>query len=626
MKLVKPISTGINALSHTPQYRMHKYFARRPFNVFSNLIEHYSNEDDIVLDLFCGGGVTVFEAISLKRKAIGIDLNPLATFITKMQIYSQNYDKTKENISNFIIKVKERYSFLYQIKLLNDEGFINWLEWAYVVECPHCNAEIVLVEKNKIKNGLYKCQNKDCLGVSGIKRTNAIPKKSIPIRINYQSKKENKTITKAIDDKKEINEIVDFEITHKDLKGLIFPKEKIPIDMDRQFEDKLREKGIIYYSDFYTNRNFKLLTLIFNDILSLKTQVTEHQLDELYFLFSSTLRYSNKMSRVTENWENGNPTSMDKHAFWLPNEYIENNILKILEDRAQAILKGFLFSSKKLPNEIKECKSFSELQNSNNSYLILNQSSTSLPLNDKSVDVIITDPPYGSNVQYAELSIIWNAWFQIYAKKDNFMYRELEAVSNRKKGYKGSKTETDYERLMYLIFSEAYRVLKPDGYLVFTFNNKNIRVWLAMIRAVAFSGFSLPEDGVLFQDYIDSYKNTAHLRFSGNITGDFIYSFKKEANKNAYKPMHNSLIELIDALTNQTISEIFSSVQEISNIQLYKLIFSKLASSITNYIIWAKEYKKPLTELDEFSDDFVSKILERKLLYNNGKWKIKNAQ
>lgn len=146
---------------------------------------------------------------------------------------------------------------------------------------------------------------------------------------------------------------------------------------------------------------------------------------------------------------------------------------------------------------------------------------------DESVDAVITDPPYGSNVQYAELSVIWNAWYAIYRGLDRCVYKEEEAVVSRKSNYKGAKDENDYEELLYEVYSESARVLKPGGYLVFTFNNKNIKVWAAMLKAVARAGFYLPEDGILFQDYIESYKNTAHLRFSGNIQGDFIYSFRK---------------------------------------------------------------------------------------------------
>ena len=84
--MVEPIGESVKARGHTAQYQMHKYFARRPYNVFRRLIEHYTEKGDIVLDCFCGGGVTVFESLALNRKAVGVDINPLATFITEMQI------------------------------------------------------------------------------------------------------------------------------------------------------------------------------------------------------------------------------------------------------------------------------------------------------------------------------------------------------------------------------------------------------------------------------------------------------------------------------------------------------------------------------------------------------------
>ena len=43
-------------------------------------------------------------------------------------------------------------------------------------------------------------------------------------------------------------------------------------------------------------------------------------------------------------------------------------------------------------------------------YHLQNRSSTSIPLPDSSVDVIITDPPYGSYIHYADLTNFWAVW------------------------------------------------------------------------------------------------------------------------------------------------------------------------------------------------------------------------
>ena len=46
------------------------------------LIEAYTREGETVLDPFCGSGVVPFEALSLRRNAIGNDLNPYAFVLT----------------------------------------------------------------------------------------------------------------------------------------------------------------------------------------------------------------------------------------------------------------------------------------------------------------------------------------------------------------------------------------------------------------------------------------------------------------------------------------------------------------------------------------------------------------
>lgn len=64
-------------------YGVHPYFTRRPYNVVSRYIQHFSNEKDRVLDPFGGSGVTAIEAFLHNRVGIQNDINPLANFIAK---------------------------------------------------------------------------------------------------------------------------------------------------------------------------------------------------------------------------------------------------------------------------------------------------------------------------------------------------------------------------------------------------------------------------------------------------------------------------------------------------------------------------------------------------------------
>jgi len=612
------INSTVKALSHTPQYRMHKYFARRPYNVFSNLIEHYSDKGQIVLDIFCGGGVTVFEGVKLERNVIGVDLNPLATFITKMQMFNGDIKDLKKQIHKFISEKIDSLQELYNIHFFDDEGYCEWIEWAYDVLCPECGNSIILTEENKVKNGFYRCSNEKCSCQNGVARTKCKSNGAIPIRIKYISMNDKKVKVRILT-KEEADIILKSEKNYyPKLKDLVYPSFEFPMNWDRQKEDKLYEKGILRYSDIYSNRNLYILSTIFKDIMQ-ENESGNIFSDYLYFIFSSSLRYTNKMSRVTENWEGGNPTCMDKHAYYLPNSFIENNVINVFKERAKAIIKGCEFSKKELAKDSKESSYFA-FNKDTCDYCIINGSSDSLPLPDESIDVIITDPPYGSNVQYAELSVVWNAWYQIYANKESFIYREKEAVSNRKRNYEGSKTEDDYEMLLYGIYKEAYRVLKNDSYMVFTFNNKNLNVWLAMLRAVAKSGFYLAENGVLFQDFISSYKNTSHLKYEGNVQGDFIYSFIKSKNIIVEDFSGKTIDDIIKDSLAHVINNFIIGDNPISSEILYKEVFTELASNLMKLIMYKQSIGKNIDDLT-FEEKSIDNHLEKELVYTDSGWK-----
>ena len=76
----------------------------------------------------------------------------------------------------------------------------------------------------------------------------------------------------------------------------------------------------------------------------------------------------------------------------------------------------------------------------------------SLPEN--SIDYILTDPPHGNRIPYLELSLLWNSWL-----KENVDF-EKEIIISESKDRK--KDKNNYNTLMYSVFKECYRVLKPE--------------------------------------------------------------------------------------------------------------------------------------------------------------------
>lgn len=74
----------------------HRYPAKFLPNIVKKLIEEYTNQDDIIADLFAGCGTTLVEAKIHGRKSIGVDINPVAQLITKAKTVPLNQQKLME--------------------------------------------------------------------------------------------------------------------------------------------------------------------------------------------------------------------------------------------------------------------------------------------------------------------------------------------------------------------------------------------------------------------------------------------------------------------------------------------------------------------------------------------------
>ncbi|MDT9296798.1 MAG: DUF1156 domain-containing protein [Arthrospira platensis PCC 7345] len=124
-------------------------------------------------------------------------------------------------------------------------------------------------------------------------------------------------------------------------------------------------------------------------------------------------------------------------------------------------------------------------------------------IGDKSVDVIVTDPPYYGTIQYAELSDFFYVWLKITLGDifPDLFYVELtdkdrEAVANpsrfRNMGISPDElANQDYEAKMALAFGEYHRVLRDDGIMTVQFNHKDSGAWDVLAKSLIDAGFEI---------------------------------------------------------------------------------------------------------------------------------------
>jgi adenine-specific DNA methylase len=124
-------------------------------------------------------------------------------------------------------------------------------------------------------------------------------------------------------------------------------------------------------------------------------------------------------------------------------------------------------------------------------------SSTELAqLADSSLDLVITDPPFGELMQYAELADFFYVWLRLLLKeKYPSVYstehtpKSMEAVANPYR--EPDNPDGFYQRLLTACWREAHRTLKPSGILAFTFHHSEDEPWVAVLESLFDAGYYL---------------------------------------------------------------------------------------------------------------------------------------
>jgi hypothetical protein len=167
-----------------------------------------------------------------------------------------------------------------------------------------------------------------------------------------------------------------------------------------------------------------------------------------------------------------------------PWEIVSNEMFADLSPEIGAIATGK--SEKANPNDpvltgsIVTCGSSTELSHIGNS----------------EIDMIITDPPFGGLLHYAELADFFYVWLRLALKDKYPKYfageytpKTLEVVSN--KARHPDDPDAFYKRLLTECWREAKRILKPGGILSFTFHHSEDGPWVDVLESLFDAGFYL---------------------------------------------------------------------------------------------------------------------------------------
>ena len=442
---MKDIDFALVEAKRPPMYTAMKYWGKKPHNIWGSYIENYTSENDVILDPFSGSAIAAFEAVKLGRKAIAFDINPLTSFIIK--VYSTTFN---ENL--FVSKVFDIIS-----KVEADPVYRK----IYLTKCDHCGYESAIIQHTKWENSnIYE---------SGI----ICPNCNKRFLVNT-----NANLIKCA----KLSQKIKIPYWH--------PKDKFYDSPS--FSDSFKKSiGGNSFDFLWTRRNLYVLSRIFDEILSEEKKDLKLQ---LLFGFIQTLHLTSKMCVPRREKSNRSfSTSWGRDAYICSKRQMEMNPLLLFKSScigkqsAESALKNVVEHIGKVPkSKFITCRDdILSIDNYDILYGIIDIKDIPSIMPNNYIPFIITDPPYGGLVQYVDLSCIWLNWLKHY---DSIYAPSIEKEITIKKGIKDideySKDFTDGIKAL-------YNVLSDEGKIVFTFHNKDLKVWNAFLRSISKAGFKI---------------------------------------------------------------------------------------------------------------------------------------
>ena len=436
----------IKAETHTPEYLMHKYWARKPHNVIRECIAALTSENDTVLDPFCGSGVAVREAALLGRNAYGFDLNPAAVLISSVLIDppdTKEFADVFERIQNAVFS---RYGHLYRTA---DGRLIKYLSHRIIATCE-CGK---VVSQGECKKEGKKLRCPHC---------------GATVRFNLERLVDTELYSIVVENDKLYTAPAEELARQKELSDFVDP-ELDSSKYDFSFPENRRIlafKGITTAS-FFTKRNYSILTYYADLIWEIEDEKIRNC---ALLLLTATVAQCSRLIASRNNLSTGGP-AWSVPGFWIPQEHLESNPFVHFKARLSKFIKALDRLDK---NPI---KGNAEIRIGNSLNLLNSDDYANLR-----ADLIFLDPPYGDSVPYTEFSNIWNSFLKSIPCSD-----EDISVSDRIE--KNSSWEY-YSKMLDEYMGCFVNHLTEKGKLLITFNNNDMKAWKALIAALQNNGFT----------------------------------------------------------------------------------------------------------------------------------------
>ena len=454
----KRVSGGRNSAF----YLAHSYHTKVPPEAIQPFIRYHTEPDDVVLDPFCGSGMTGVAAALSGRRAILNDLSPAAIHLAWNHTRPCDPQALADGFAAVEARVTKRLDALYQTAHTDGTpGRIHWTLWSTRHRCPTCRHEFLLWEAMDRTSGRMG-RTIDCPGCAKeLKRSSLKSLGSEPAWIAYATERGKRF--EKVPDPDDRRRALGFR--REDITAW-YPETALAADREMYIRCALQLKDIGSIADFYTARNLEALALLWEGVMAIPDDRIRRA---LAFAFTNTAWHGTRMRRFNARGGHRPLTG----TLYIPQLSSEVNVLEVMRNKIkqlQRYYRSYRPHGAELP------------------FMLLGSATDLDGIPQGSVDYVFTDPPFGSNIFYADCNLIWESWL------GRLTDPAKEAVVNRSlPPARGGKSLTTYSDLMGGAMREISRVLKPGGWATVVFHNTDRRIWQAIRDAADGAGFTFHE-------------------------------------------------------------------------------------------------------------------------------------
>ncbi|HQK25353.1 MAG TPA: DNA methyltransferase, partial [Synergistaceae bacterium] len=523
----EPFAVDVSEGKTDPLYKAHSYHTKVPHRAIVPSILHYTEPGDVVLDGFCGSGMTgvaaqmcgdkgVVESLGYRvdrdgtisrqetdengkpvwrpfskigaRRAVLNDLSPAATFIAANYNMPFDVEAFASAGKELLDAVEQDLGWMYETWHSDGKtkGRIEYTVWSEVFRCPECSGEVnfldeALDEDSQRVRDTFPCPH--CGAEMSKKKLDRIriskldpatgkilqAPKRVPSLISYR-------VGKIRHEKKP--DATDLTLLEK-IEVLPLPA-AVPL-VEFPFADmweapRMRDKGITHTHHMFLPRAAQAMGALW-------ARARAHPEPRLraFLLFMVEqaiwgLSVLNRYQPIQQGRPGGSQVNRQlTGVYYVASQHAECSPWYILEGKRDRL-----------------AKAFQHFKTGAGGAAIGTGTAARLLLPENSIDYIFTDPPFGENLPYAELNFLVEAWLGVMTQA------KLDAIVDRAKENRAAqKSVDDYRKLMAGCFEEYFRVLKPGRWITVAFSNTRAAVWNGLQTAMRQAGFVVANVSVL---------------------------------------------------------------------------------------------------------------------------------